>query len=97
MIKIECTREEQSHILTVLVGGNCFFPDMNCSEKQCYDCLKKNIKWEIWEPCPCCGGKANSWYKPTIEKYFVKCELCGLHTEYYSTEEEAKEKWNRRE
>lgn len=46
MIKIECTGEEQSHILTALVGGNCFFPDKNC-EKECHDCLMKNIKWEI--------------------------------------------------
>lgn len=97
MIKIECTREEQSHILTVLVGGNCFFPDMNCSEKNCYDCLKKNIKWEILpDPCPCCGGEAKLCLAPDSKRLFVRCEICELRTNEYDTEDKAKEIWNKR-
>lgn len=55
MIKITCTLSERDDIINALKDSPIcpfnFFPspDEGCSENQCENCVKNNIKWEIAE------------------------------------------------
>lgn len=53
------------------------------------------------KPCPFCGGKAElllQWKSDegTGKNIWARCEICGVVTSNYGTEEEAEDAWNRR-
>lgn len=52
--------------------------------------------------CPFCNGYASfrTWRDhadPTDESYTVKCDVCGVETDLYSSKAEAAAHWNHRE
>ena len=47
------------------------------------------------KPCPCCGGRAIS-FQLEPKRHKICCRLCGLQTEWFTTDTEAAEAWNRR-
>ena len=49
---------------------------------------------EQLKTCPFCGGTANI-AKGRIE-FWAYCPYCGAKTEFYETEQEAADSWNRR-
>ena len=58
---------------------------------------------EKLKPCPFCGNKAEingkilNWDLSSIEAaYFVRCTKCRNHSDWFDTEQDAIEAWNRR-
>lgn len=53
------------------------------------------------KPCPFCGGKAameRHIFNGLTDTYGVKCTLCGAQIrQFYDTQDQAAEQWNRRE
>lgn len=55
------------------------------------------------KPCPCCGGKAKSYYddpydgyQGNLGRYFIGCTECNLRTSDFSSLKKAAEAWNER-
>ena len=56
------------------------------------------------KPCPCCGGKAKSYYDDPYDgyqghlgRYFIGCTECNLRTSDFSSLKKAVEAWNERD
>ncbi|HJC89564.1 MAG TPA: Lar family restriction alleviation protein [Candidatus Mediterraneibacter excrementigallinarum] len=49
------------------------------------------------KPCPFCGGEAKLTGNPYAEMWVVECGICHALSDVCHTQEDAAEKWNRRE
>ena len=66
-----------------------------CAE-ELYDMLRKKYYREsrAKKKCPKCGRKPNMWYGFN-KGHYLRCPVCHMSTELYSTEIEAIRGWNR--
>ena len=66
-----------------------------CAE-ELYDILRKRYYREsrAKKKCPKCNRKPNMWYSVGKGNY-IRCPVCHMKTELYSTEIEAIRGWNR--
>lgn len=57
------------------------------------DKLRAQMECDILNNCPLCGGEAE--IQLVIDNYYIECNNCGLHTDYFKSKDELIKYWNK--
>lgn len=61
--------------------------------KQNQENINENVE-VVLEECPFCDGSAN--IQPVNDSFYIECDDCELHTDYFDSESELVNYWNSR-